>query len=369
MNPAAPPDRRKLGLATLAALGVALVVLVTAVLPAEYGIDPTGIGGRMGLTSLDSGANASTDPSGERPEATTPTLTLETFASSFPVATAQLLRHEGYLQEGDALLLPFRVDAENVTRVRARLEFTDANATPAGQRTRPDTFEIELKAPHGDVSGPVLVRSHAATSGAIGEAAYVVRQPPFPRELDAASLDDARAAFLRNDPPDTTLAGEWMARVTMLEAQDGDVQGIPLPGSGTAANDDGNDWTLTLFIETYRLDVAAKPGTKQRSDAVTLEVPAGGELEYKLLVSLGKRVDYSWRTNGPALYVDFHGEKTGDASGAFTRHRNGDYAQDAGTLVAPFDGRHGWFWRNANAQAVTLTLETRGQYEVIGRVG
>jgi hypothetical protein len=129
-----------------------------------------------------------------------------------------------------------------------------------------------------------------------------------------------------------------------------------------------NDWRITVTIETYSLQVAETPGTTQRTDTATLDIPAGGELEYKLIVILGKRVDYAWTTNGPTVYVDFHGEKTGDESGAFTRHKNGDFAADSGTLIAPFDGRHGWFWRNTSGQAVTITLETRGQYEVIGRV-
>ncbi|MEC9357532.1 MAG: hypothetical protein VX836_06630 [Pseudomonadota bacterium] len=38
--------------ATTAALIIAIVILVSIVLPAEYGIDPTGIGGRLGLTAL-----------------------------------------------------------------------------------------------------------------------------------------------------------------------------------------------------------------------------------------------------------------------------------------------------------------------------
>lgn len=46
------PDRRTLLQATGLALGVAAVVLVVAVLPAEYGVDPTGVGGALGLTEL-----------------------------------------------------------------------------------------------------------------------------------------------------------------------------------------------------------------------------------------------------------------------------------------------------------------------------
>ena len=48
----APPSGRALLKATLIALVVAGIVLVVAVLPAEYGIDPLGIGRAIGLTDL-----------------------------------------------------------------------------------------------------------------------------------------------------------------------------------------------------------------------------------------------------------------------------------------------------------------------------
>ena len=50
-SPALPSTARLLR-ATLASLIVAAVILVTTVLPAEYGIDPTGIGARLGLDAL-----------------------------------------------------------------------------------------------------------------------------------------------------------------------------------------------------------------------------------------------------------------------------------------------------------------------------
>ena len=46
------PSKAKLGWATLAALSVAGIVLVTTVLPAEYDIDPLGIGEALGLRIL-----------------------------------------------------------------------------------------------------------------------------------------------------------------------------------------------------------------------------------------------------------------------------------------------------------------------------
>ncbi len=54
-----PPSGRRLLLSVAAAVALAGVVLVVAVLPAEYGIDPTGIGSRLGLAQMsEDGAQA-----------------------------------------------------------------------------------------------------------------------------------------------------------------------------------------------------------------------------------------------------------------------------------------------------------------------
>ncbi len=51
-TPAEVPSTGQLIKASLIALGVAAALLIVAVLPAEYGIDPTGIGGKLGLKVL-----------------------------------------------------------------------------------------------------------------------------------------------------------------------------------------------------------------------------------------------------------------------------------------------------------------------------
>lgn len=50
--PLAGPSPRQLATTTALALGIAAVILVTIVLPAEYGIDPLGIGETLGLTAM-----------------------------------------------------------------------------------------------------------------------------------------------------------------------------------------------------------------------------------------------------------------------------------------------------------------------------
>jgi hypothetical protein len=58
------PSSRQLLAATGAAAVAAALLLVVAVLPAEYGIDPTGIGRRLGLLAL---ARTASPPSGSAP--------------------------------------------------------------------------------------------------------------------------------------------------------------------------------------------------------------------------------------------------------------------------------------------------------------
>jgi hypothetical protein len=52
VTPSAEGTSRRLLRSTLIALATAVLLLVTAVLPAEYGIDPTGVGRVLGLTPM-----------------------------------------------------------------------------------------------------------------------------------------------------------------------------------------------------------------------------------------------------------------------------------------------------------------------------
>lgn len=79
LQPSDPPSAKRLLRSTLIALAVAATILVTIVLPAEYGADPTGIGRLLGLKAMgeikmqlareaaqaDSAAASSAGPRGE----------------------------------------------------------------------------------------------------------------------------------------------------------------------------------------------------------------------------------------------------------------------------------------------------------------
>jgi hypothetical protein len=76
--PVEAPSARRLSIATGIAAAVAAIVLVTVVLPAEYGIDPTGIGARLGLDALSA-------PPSEAPE--TAPVPSNTVVEETPAAT------------------------------------------------------------------------------------------------------------------------------------------------------------------------------------------------------------------------------------------------------------------------------------------
>ncbi|WAC58569.1 transmembrane anchor protein [Brevundimonas sp. SL130] len=105
---------------------------------------------------------------------------------------------------------------------------------------------------------------------------------------------------------------------------------------------------------------AAGPTTAVRSDrtSLTLEPDEGGEI--KLTMKEGDRAQFTWSTDGGAVNYDTHGDGRGISYHGYDK---GTDTRVEGVLVAAFDGKHGWFWRNRGDEAVTITLVTRGAYE------
>ncbi len=80
----------------------------------------------------------------------------------------------------------------------------------------------------------------------------------------------------------------------------------------------------------------------------------------------GISLNYDWSVVGGTVNYDTHGDAPGIDYHGFDKGRNSTGEQ--GQLVAPFDGKHGWFWRNRGDAAVTVTLRTEGAYTEIKRV-
>ena len=85
--------------------------------------------------------------------------------------------------------------------------------------------------------------------------------------------------------------------------------------------------------------------------------------EVKMDMPRGARVSFKWSSSGGGLYYDTHGDPYGAPPDFYHGYGKGrDTSQQSGELVAAFDGRHGWYWRNSSSKPVTLTLRTEGEY-------
>ena len=80
----------------------------------------------------------------------------------------------------------------------------------------------------------------------------------------------------------------------------------------------------------------------------------------------GRRLTYDWSVSGGTVNYDTHADAPGIDYHGYDKGKNS--AGERGELVAPFDGKHGWFWRNRGEAPVTVTLRTDGQYSEVRRV-
>lgn len=104
-----------------------------------------------------------------------------------------------------------------------------------------------------------------------------------------------------------------------------------------------------------------------REDTKSFTLASRQSIEWKFRMAEGAPMEYSWSAGRP-VYFDFHGDYD-DGTDEFVSHKESTLASDGGSFTAPFNGRHGWFFSNGNSQTVTITLTTKGQYEVVGRTG
>ena len=160
-----------------------------------------------------------------------------------------------------------------------------------------------------------------------------------------------------------------LARLGALEAQ---VAGIasalgvtPLPVSPQAVPPAAAPPATTAAPATEPVaEPAAEPApgaqAPQWRDEVSYTLAPTEGIEIKLAMSEGARATFEWTANGSVLNYDTHGDG-GWNSISYEQGRG--VPGQSGELIAAFDGKHGWFWRNRTDAPVTFTLRTRGDYE------
>ena len=344
MSTPVAPDPRRLALATVVALAVAGVVLLVAILPAEYGIDPTGLGAAMGFSAL------SEDDAGgvvvETPNETEPASLYE-MRATWRLVEIPLAQQEGRAMTSDPevdVVIPLAI--ANLTSVTATLSWNDTDLIN-GQVTDGDTLEIGIRAPNGARSQLVRAKNDPGEP-ANASVTLSLRSVPFPQE-------NATNGILLSTVEDTSGVGNWTFTVRLYSAG-----GV----NGSQVRDPGQNWTLEVTGEAYELDLRKQ--TERTGDRARITLAPKLGVEYKFAMQPNATMSYRWEATAP-LYFDLHGDLFEDPE-TFTSAKIGTQSDDEGTYTAPFYGRHGWYWRNDGETPVTITLETSGDYTILGAV-
>ena len=114
---------------------------------------------------------------------------------------------------------------------------------------------------------------------------------------------------------------------------------------------------------------AVKPASAApRTETMTVTLKPGKGAEVQAELDAGQGMVFQWTASGDVA-VDLHGERP-DAQSEYTSYDiQGAQREGAGTFVAPFDGTHGWFWKNKSQQPITVTVTITGFHKRLVRHG
>lgn len=148
---------------------------------------------------------------------------------------------------------------------------------------------------------------------------------------------------------------------------------LDLTGFGRLTGLDAISAPQQVVIETRTdvpLEIDRPSDIPFRSDTVMITVPPFtqdfGQLEYKISMNAGDTVVYSW-TSDADLQYEFHGHTIATEDKPeieVMNYRAEKVARSSnGTLTAPIDGIHGWYWAHSDFDnPVQVELKLSGYY-------
>ena len=102
-----------------------------------------------------------------------------------------------------------------------------------------------------------------------------------------------------------------------------------------------------------------------KSESLTITLEADASVEYKAIMKQGDTITFRWSTDGGQAYYDFHAHDEAFGPEFFTRYDEGEGTERSGSIVAAYDGQHGWFWLNLEGGPTTITLDVTGFYDEV----
>lgn len=130
-------------------------------------------------------------------------------------------------------------------------------------------------------------------------------------------------------------------------------------------SDLGSDPSVPMPKEAH--NPAPEKQYADREDTVSIRVPAGKGLEFKMNVLKYGKVKYEWVTDRGVLFSDFHGEVKEENPDPNKKEYFQSYTEAysnnvIGTFLAPYEGRHGWYFKNNSKTDIVVSLKLKGQY-------
>lgn len=108
------------------------------------------------------------------------------------------------------------------------------------------------------------------------------------------------------------------------------------------------------------------PAAAGQSETMQVTLAPGEGAEIKATMQKGARIAFNWSVDGGHVNFDTHADAPGISYHGYEKGQQSTGQQ--GELVAAFDGKHGWFWRNRSAGTVTVTLRVDGAFSELKRV-
>jgi hypothetical protein len=109
-----------------------------------------------------------------------------------------------------------------------------------------------------------------------------------------------------------------------------------------------------------------------RSDKIEIPIDEFEQVEVKAEMKQGDAFVYSWKlVEGESVYTDFHADPhqvDRYPDQYWIRYLESETNGESGSLVAPFDGNHGWYWLNIEENPIRIELEVHGYYESVEEI-
>lgn len=98
-----------------------------------------------------------------------------------------------------------------------------------------------------------------------------------------------------------------------------------------------------------------------REDEMTIALEPHSGKEIKARMGEGDSFVFEWTAKGGPVKLDMHGERPDAAEGEFTSYWEERALEGGkGVFTAPFEGTHGWYWRNKGETPVSVTVRVAG---------